>query len=203
MSNTGEYKVAKLIEVNSITGLPTGNSKPNLPSDPDYIEPVTDYDRCPIIPTTTTTTTVGTTTTTTAPTTTTTTTSTTTTTTEEPTTTTTTTEAPFSINSSVSSEGAGVLDIIGGEPGEQIDLTFDMDPVIGTFNSLNFGSPVTVSVLDNAHLNRTGFMILDGSGNGSSIYTYDPTTATKPCLVTVVARSSGLTPGIGDDTNVV
>lgn len=109
----------------------------------------------------------------------------------------------FSITSTAKDEfGQGTLDIIGGEAGETISLSFDMDPV-GTFNSLNFAAPVTVSVLDITHLNRTGTMLLDGSGNGTSIYDYDPVNADRNCLVTVTARSSGLPEGIGDDTTIV
>jgi hypothetical protein len=65
---TGIKKYALLVEYDLVTGLPTGNTKPNLPSDPDYVAPETDVAACPvgIIPTpTTTTTTVAPTTTTT------------------------------------------------------------------------------------------------------------------------------------------
>ena len=55
-----------LIEIDISTGLPTGNTKPNSPLDPDYIPPVVDLLTCPL-PTTTTTTTSTTTTTTTVP----------------------------------------------------------------------------------------------------------------------------------------
>ena len=109
----------------------------------------------------------------------------------------------FSIESSAKDAfGQGTLDIVGGVPGETISLSFDMD-ASGTFNSLSFTAPVIVSVLDITHLNRTGTMLLDGSGNGSSTYTYDPTSATRACLVTVTARSSGDPTGIGYDTNIV
>ena len=108
----------------------------------------------------------------------------------------------FFINSSRISDGVGTLDIIGGEPGEVINLSFDMN-ASGTFKSLNFSAPVVISVLDTTHLNRTGTMTLDTSGNGSSNYEFDPITADRACLVTVIGRSSGLPEGIGNDTNII
>lgn len=111
-------------------------------------------------------------------------------------------ELLFSISSTRIDDGIGTLDIINGEPGETIGLAFDMNPS-GTFNSLNFSSPVTVDILDITHLNRTGNMILDGTGSGSSNYMFDPDTADRACLVTVISRDSGLTEGIGDTTNVI
>lgn len=120
------------------------------------------------------------------------------------TTTTTTTIAAFSINSTVKDiDGAGFLEIFGGVPGETIDLSFAMTYSPGDFNSLNFDAPVTVLVLDVLHDTRTGTMLLDGSGNGSSLYDFDPPTSTASCLVTVTARSSGNPAGIGDDTNII
>lgn len=129
---------------------------------------------------------------------------TTTTTTSSSTTTTTTTIASFIIKSTVKDvDGAGLLEILGGVPGETIDLSFVMSFSPGDFNSLNFSLPVTVSVLDPLHDTRTGTMLLDGSGNGSSIYDFDPTYSGASCLVTVTARSSGNPIGIGDDTNII
>ena len=49
MSNTGRKIYQWLVEMDSSTGLPTGNRKPNDPEDPDYIPPVTDVTSCPII----------------------------------------------------------------------------------------------------------------------------------------------------------
>lgn len=119
------------------------------------------------------------------------------------TTTTTTAAVTFLIDSSLKDVmGQGTLDIIGGEPFEEIGLHFEMG-VSGTFNSLSFSEPpLSVLVLDVGHLFRDGIMTLDGSGNATSIYTYDPTTADKACLVTVTTRSSGLPEGIGDTTNI-
>lgn len=109
----------------------------------------------------------------------------------------------FSISSTRISTGVGTLDIEGGEPGESITLDFTMDSV-GTFNSLNFSDTLPIPVvLDITHLNRTGTLVLDGSGNGTSNYLFDPTSADRACLVTVTARSSGLPEGVGDSTNII
>lgn len=108
----------------------------------------------------------------------------------------------FIIDSTRVNEGTGTLSIIGGEPNETITLDFTMDST-GTFNSLSFSSPITVSVLDITHLHRIGTMLLDINGEGISTYLFDPLDATRGCLVTVTARSSGLPEGVGDDTNVV
>ena len=54
-SNTGKKIYKDLIEVYEDTGEPTGATKPNIPTDPDYIPPVEDLDMCPISSTTTTT----------------------------------------------------------------------------------------------------------------------------------------------------
>ena len=48
MENTGLFVYTNLIEVDGITGLPTGRVKPNIPSDPDYIPPVQDTTKCPL-----------------------------------------------------------------------------------------------------------------------------------------------------------
>jgi len=48
MANTGVKIVLTLKEINDLTGLPTGNTKPNDPEDPDYIAPSTDLTDCPI-----------------------------------------------------------------------------------------------------------------------------------------------------------
>ena len=45
---TGVLITLTLIEIDGITGLPTGNSKPNVSSDPDYIPPIIDTETCPI-----------------------------------------------------------------------------------------------------------------------------------------------------------
>lgn len=46
--NTGNLITLTLQEVNEITLTPTGDTKPNIPSDPDYIAPVEDTITCPI-----------------------------------------------------------------------------------------------------------------------------------------------------------
>lgn len=48
MTNTGQKVFQWLIEINNVTGLPTGRRKPNDPADPDYIAPTTDYTLCPL-----------------------------------------------------------------------------------------------------------------------------------------------------------
>lgn len=48
MANTGTKIVLTLKEINQGTGDPTGNTKPNDSSDPDYIPPSTDLTTCPI-----------------------------------------------------------------------------------------------------------------------------------------------------------
>ena len=111
------------------------------------------------------------------------------------------TPSPFSIESSVSSQGMGVLEIFNGEPSEVINLSFVMSGT-GTFNSLSFTEPITVPVLDTLHKSRNGFMTLDINGNGTSNYVFDPITADKYCLVTITSRSSGINEGVGYSTNV-
>ena len=97
MANTGYQAYTTLEQYYVLTGLPTGVTKPNVPSDPDYVAPVLNLIDCPLPTTTTSTTSTTTTAEPTTSTTTTTTTAepttstTTTTTTEEPTTSTTTT----------------------------------------------------------------------------------------------------------------
>lgn len=55
MENTGKLIFNTLIQINDRTGLPTGVTKPNILTDPDYIAPTIDTQSCPL-PTTTTTT---------------------------------------------------------------------------------------------------------------------------------------------------
>lgn len=45
---TGIKDILTLKEINSVTSIPTGNTKTNLISDPDYIAPVVDTTSCPI-----------------------------------------------------------------------------------------------------------------------------------------------------------
>lgn len=55
MENTGIFIYTTLIEVDAITGVPTGATKPNIPGDIDYIPPQQNLQSCPISTTTTTT----------------------------------------------------------------------------------------------------------------------------------------------------
>lgn len=48
MENTGNFIYTTLIEVDLTTGESTGRTKPNIPSDPDYIPPTTDHETCPL-----------------------------------------------------------------------------------------------------------------------------------------------------------
>lgn len=109
---------------------------------------------------------------------------------------------PFAIDSERIDEGIGTLDIQGGEPNERIFLDFVVTPDVD-FNSLNFSSPVVVSVLDMLHQTRSGYMDLDVSGNGSSNYDYDPTSTMTSCEVTITSRSGGSSVGVGDSTNII
>lgn len=59
--NTGIRIYTELIEVFVDSGLPTGNTKPNVVGDPDYIAPSQDLVACPLPTTTTSTTTTSTT----------------------------------------------------------------------------------------------------------------------------------------------
>ena len=111
--------------------------------------------------------------------------------------------SPFAIESSVSSQGMGVLEIFNGEPSEVINLSFVMSGTGRIFDSLSFTEPVTVLVLDTLHESRNGFMTLDINGNGASNYEFNPITADKTCLVTITSRSSGITEGVGYSTNVI
>lgn len=112
------------------------------------------------------------------------------------------TPSPFSIKSSVSSQGLGVLEIFNGEPSEVINLSFVMSGD-GTFTSLYFTEPVTVPLLDTQHESRNGFMTLDINGNGTSNYVFEPITADKSCLATITSRSSGINEGVGYNTNII
>lgn len=48
-TNTGTEIIITLQEVDVNNGnLPTGNTKPNVPSDPDYVEPIEDSPNCPV-----------------------------------------------------------------------------------------------------------------------------------------------------------
>lgn len=53
---TPNKKYGTLTEIFSDTGIPTGNTKPNVPTDPDYVPPVYDVNCVPSTTTTTTTT---------------------------------------------------------------------------------------------------------------------------------------------------
>lgn len=48
MANTGYVIYQNLEEYDVETGQATGNTKPNDPSDPDYVEPVEDLQACPV-----------------------------------------------------------------------------------------------------------------------------------------------------------
>lgn len=172
-------------------------------------EPTTTTTTTTVVPTTTTTSTtqVPTTTTTTIGITTTTTTTTigttTTTTTVAPTTTTTTTAAPFSINSSIAGAGIGTIDIIGGLPNDVISVSFALTIDGGSgFTDMAFGVGISVPILDVIHPNRTGTITLDGSGNYTGSYQFNPTNnyGTTTCLVAVTGTGDSV--GVGQSTNL-
>lgn len=48
MANNGVKIYQDLMEYNTATGRPTGNIKPNDPSDPDYVAPIEDPTSCPL-----------------------------------------------------------------------------------------------------------------------------------------------------------
>lgn len=48
MARTGYKGYATLEEYDTVTGLPTGETKPNVEGDPDYVAPVEDLSTCPI-----------------------------------------------------------------------------------------------------------------------------------------------------------
>lgn len=50
IANDGYKIYTQLIEYSTLTGLPTGRVKPNVPSDPNYLAPVLDASSCPIGP---------------------------------------------------------------------------------------------------------------------------------------------------------
>lgn len=58
IENTGQLIYNILIEINDRTSLPTGRTKLNIPSDPDYIPPHIDGVVCPLPQIITTTTTI-------------------------------------------------------------------------------------------------------------------------------------------------
>jgi hypothetical protein len=90
--------------------------------------------------------------------------------------------------------GTGTLDFTGGVAGETINLSFVVTPNASDplFDSLEFDEPVTlVGPLDATHLSRSGTVLLDGSGNGHSTYTWSPPTADgSSCIVTITGRST-------------
>jgi hypothetical protein len=48
--NTGYLAHTILIQHSSLTGLPTGLQKPNIPTDPNYVAPTVDHNTCPVGP---------------------------------------------------------------------------------------------------------------------------------------------------------
>ena len=49
MANTGYVQVISLKKVKNPGGIPTGDVKPNLPTDPNYIAPYLDLLHCPVV----------------------------------------------------------------------------------------------------------------------------------------------------------
>jgi len=104
------------------------------------------------------------------------------------------------ITSSVSSNGAGTLDIINGEPGETLKLSFQM--TTSDFTSLNFASPM-VLLLDPIHMYKEKIITLDGSGSLTSTYQYNPTSGYgASCTVKILTRSIGTLPVLQGITSV-
>lgn len=48
--NSGMLIHTILIEIDLQTGLPTGNVKPNVPEDPNYVPPTLNLEECPLTP---------------------------------------------------------------------------------------------------------------------------------------------------------
>lgn len=96
------------------------------------------------------------------------------------------------INATVLSLGTGHIDITGGQPFEELDLTLTLTYFDGTFGSLSITSPIVISPVDTLHDVRTGYVNLDASGNATATYTVDPSDATFNSTLEITSRSSGL-----------
>ncbi|SHL14694.1 hypothetical protein SAMN05444266_102207 [Chitinophaga jiangningensis] len=48
LDNTGKLVYQWLVQIDANTGQPTGVRKPNDPADPDYVQPMMDFDICPL-----------------------------------------------------------------------------------------------------------------------------------------------------------
>lgn len=86
----------------------------------------------------------------------------------------------------------GKLHFYDGEPNEVLNLSFEVffDPS-GSFNSASFTSPVSVLLLDNITLFRTGTVTLDSNGNATSnCQIADNTAQGINIIVTITGRSS-------------
>lgn len=109
----------------------------------------------------------------------------------------------FEFTSTPAIDGVGTVSIFNGEPGETI--TFDFTLIIGVFTGVNlsFSSPMAVGSLEAIHTTRTGTMLLDGTGNGTSTFTFTPSSGYDAyCDIQLVSRSSGETEGIGQVVSV-
>ena len=101
------------------------------------------------------------------------------------------------ISSTQTSEGIGTLNVSGGVSGETITAYFNLVNISVGLISLSFPEVIGTENLTPAAPNNTYGMVLDGFGNFSSSYAWNPIPGYKNtiCNVTISTRNSGLSTG--------
>ena len=96
----------------------------------------------------------------------------------------------LTINSSEPTVGGGMLDFLGGEPNEILQLLLNVTIYDSNFASLDFDSPLTANSIGISNLSEGGSISLDSNGNARVPYHYINTNTAFSCSIQITGRSS-------------
>lgn len=96
----------------------------------------------------------------------------------------------LTINSSEPTVGGGMLDFLGGEPNEILQLLLNVTIYDSNFASLDFDAPLTANSIGTSNLSEGGSISLDSNGNARVPYHYINLNTAFSCSIQITGRSS-------------
>ena len=96
----------------------------------------------------------------------------------------------LTIGSSDPTIGGGMLDFLGGEPNEILQLSIEVTTYGNNFSSLDFDAPLTAISISSANLIEGGSIALDSNGRARVPYHYTGINTAFSCTIKITGRSS-------------
>ena len=96
----------------------------------------------------------------------------------------------LTIGSSDPTIGGGMLDFLGGEPNEILQLSIEVTTYGNNFSSLDFDAPLTAISISSANLIEGGSITLDSNGRARVPYHYTGINTAFSCTIKITGRSS-------------